>query len=253
MLKHRVIPCLLIRDGGLVKTIRFSDPKYIGDPINAVKIFNEKEVDELMVVDIGASRNGQPPNFRLIEEFASECFIPLCYGGGIHSLEHAQTLFSIGIEKICLQSASYVQPELINKVAERYGSQSIVLSVDVRKDWLSRKKLYHAAIGKNISLPYIQHIKECVLRGVGEVVINAVDRDGVMRGYDLDLIREVAGAVDVPVVALGGAGCLNDFRQAVYAGASAVAAGAMFVFHGPHRAVLISYPPYSELTKLFTN
>ena len=250
---RRVIPCLLLSDGGLVKTRRFEKPKYVGDPLNAIRIFNEKEVDELMVLDIVASRLGQPPDFPLIEQFAAECFMPLCYGGGVRTLADAQRLFSLGIEKVSLQSAAFTTPELITEIARRYGSQSLVVSVDIKRDWRGRPALFHAARGKKLGKDFRAFVREVVDRGAGEVLLNAVDRDGMQTGYDLELIGETARAASVPVVAVGGASSLDDLRRAVDAGASAVAAGSLFVFHGPHRAVLISYPGYAALEKVFAS
>lgn len=252
MLKHRVIPCLLLRDGGLVKTLRFGEPKYVGDPINAIRIFNEKEVDELMVLDITASKEARAPNFALIEQFAGECFMPLCYGGGIRTVEQARQLFALGVEKVCLQTAALEDPSLVTRIAERFGSQAVLVCADIKKNWLGKRQLYAAAQGKTLSKPWLQFVKEMVAAGAGEVVINAVDRDGTMAGMDVDVIREASTAVPVPLIALGGAGSLADIKSAVEAGASAVAAGAFFVFHGPHRAVLITYPRYQELEALLS-
>jgi cyclase len=248
---RRVIPCLLLSDGGLVKTMRFADPKYVGDPINAIRIFNEKEVDELAVLDIAASKQGRTPDFALIEEFAAECFMPLCYGGGIRNLADAERLFSLGVEKVSLQSAAIENPALITEIARRYGSQSLVVSVDVKRDFWKRPRLFHAARGKQLTIDFRDFVRTTVERGAGEILLNAVDRDGMQQGYDLELVRDAALACSVPVVAVGGASSLADLRRAVDAGASAVAAGSLFVFHGPHRAVLISYPGYSALEKVF--
>jgi cyclase len=250
MLKHRVIPCLLLRDGGLVKTTRFNRPRYVGDPVNAIRIFNEKEVDELMVLDIVASRQNRGPDFLLIEEFAGECFMPLCYGGGISSVEQAQQLFALGVEKICLQASILKDPSLITSIAERFGSQSVVVSVDVKRNLLGQPRLYSAMTRQTLKKPWSRHMCELVTAGAGEVLLNAVNRDGMMNGMDLDLIREASCAVDVPVTAVGGVGSLADIKVAIDAGASAVAAGAFFVFYGPHRAVLITYPRYEELEEL---
>lgn len=250
MLKHRVIPALLLRDRGLVKTRQFKDAKYVGDPINAMRIFNEKEVDELMVFDIVASKRAQEPDYAMIELFAGECFMPLCYGGGVRSVEQAARIFELGVEKISLQSAAITDIELISRIAERFGTQSVVVSVDVRRNWLGRPKLYESCAGKDHKLPWPDFVRQAVAAGAGEVLINAVDRDGEMQGMDLDLIREASSTISVPLIALGGVGNLQDIKAAVNAGASAVAAGAFFVFHGPHRAVLITYPRYAELEHL---
>lgn len=252
MLKHRVIPCLLLHNGGLVKTMRFAKPKYVGDPINAIRIFNDKESDELIVLDISASKQNREPNFDLIEQFAGECFMPLCYGGGIRTVEHARRLLAIGVEKVCLQTAALEDPTIVSRIAERSGSQAVLVSIDVRRDWLGRPRLFAAATGKTSRRPWLEHMHELVAAGAGEVVLNAVDRDGTMEGMDLDLIRDASSATSVPLVALGGAGSLEDIKAAVDSGASAVAAGAFFVFHGPHRAVLITYPRYQDLEALLS-
>lgn len=251
MLKHRIIPCLLLSNGGLVKTLKFKEPKYVGDPINAIRIFNEKEVDELMVLDIVASKAGCEPDFELIEQFASECFMPLCYGGGIRTLEQARRLFSLGVEKVCLQSAAIESPDLITRIAEHYGSQAVVVSADVKKGLFGKNKLYDSRTGKSLDMSVGEYLDLCVEAGAGEVLLNSVDRDGTMEGMDLNLIRETATRLSLPLIATGGAGSLSDMKSAVEAGASAVAAGAFFVFHGPHRAVLITYPQYDELEEIF--
>lgn len=253
MLKHRVIPALLLRNGGLVKTRRFKDAKYVGDPINAIRIFNDKEVDELMVLDIVASKSCHEPDFKTIELFASECFMPLCYGGGVRSVEHAARIFDLGVEKICLQSAVLDDITLVTRIAQRFGSQSVVVSVDVKRNWLRRPKLYESRSGRVHKIAWLDFAQKAVAAGAGEVLINAVDRDGEMQGMDLELIQEASSALSVPLIALGGVGSLQDIKAAVIAGASAVAAGAFFVFQGPHRAVLITYPRYQELEVLLSN
>jgi imidazole glycerol-phosphate synthase subunit HisF len=250
MLKNRIIPCLLLSEGGLVKTLRFKKPKYVGDPLNAIRIFNEKEVDELMLLDIGVSKAGGNPDFGLVEQIAGECFMPLCYGGGIRNFAQARKLFSSGVEKVCLQNAALENPSLITEIAEHYGSQSVIVSADVKKGWVGGKKLFDSRTGKTLETPVGEFLDHCVEVGAGEVLLNSVDRDGTMEGMDLELIRETAGRLTVPLIAAGGAGSLTDMKDAVLAGASAVAAGAFFVFHGPHRAVLITYPQYNELEEL---
>lgn len=250
MLKHRVIPCLLLQNGGLVKTRRFRKPVYIGDPINAIRIFNDKEADELLVLDISASGAGREPQYELIEQFAGECFMPLSYGGGVQSVDQASRLFAIGVEKVSVQSAGFRDPGLITRLAERFGNQAIVASIDVKRDWLRRPRLYSAASGRIVPGSWLEHTQALVAAGAGEVLLGSVDRDGTMQGMDLQLIRECSDNLDVPLVAVGGAGSLDDIGAALNAGASAVAAGALFVFHGPHRAVLITYPTYDELQQL---
>lgn len=250
MLKHRVIPALLLRNGGLVKTSKFADPKYVGDPINAIRIFNEKEVDELMVLDIEASKADRGPNYDLIEQFAGECFMPLCYGGGITSFEQARKLFSIGVEKISVQTSILSDLTLVTDIASRYGNQSVVVSIDIKRNLLGRHKLYASASGKMLDMNWMDFLRKAIDAGAGEILVNAVDRDGTLSGMDLTLIENAASACSVPLIAAGGAGSLADIKAAVVAGASAVAAGAFFVYHGPHRAVLITYPKYQELVAL---
>ena len=250
MLKHRVIPALLLRGNGLVKTTKFKDPKYVGDPINAIRIFNEKEVDELMVLDITASKEGREPNFEMIEQFAGECFMPLAYGGGIRTIEHAKRIFASGVEKVCLQTAALSNPRLISDLAERFGSQSIIVSIDVKRNWLGRPGIYASSQGKILSGNWLDRMAELIAAGAGEVLVNAVDKDGTLSGPDLELIHQASENIRVPMIAVGGVSSLADIKAAVDAGASAVAAGAFFVYHGPHRAVLITYPKYHELEKL---
>lgn len=250
MLNNRVIPTLLLQNGGLVKTRQFKNPKYVGDPVNAIRIFNEKEVDELIVLDIQASKQGREPDFGLIDEIAGECFMPLCYGGGVRTLDTAARIFDCGVEKICLQSAALENPALITQIANRFGSQAVVLSVDIKRDWLRRTRLYNARTGGKESRSWTEFLRIGVEAGAGEVMLNAVDNDGELGGYDIDAIRQASSLIEVPLIAAGGAGKLEDFKAAIEAGASAVSAGAMFVFHGPHRAVLITYPRYEDLEKI---
>lgn len=252
MLKHRVIPCLLLQNNGLVKTQKFSHPKYVGDPINAIRIFNEKEVDELIVIDIQASKLGQEPNYQLIEEFAGECFMPLCYGGGIKTVEQAQRLFAAGVEKISLQSSIISDCNLVREITSRFGNQSVVVSIDIKKNLLGQYKLYSSTQGKIISMDWLDFLRQATQAGAGEILLNSVDKDGAMTGMDLQLIATAASVCTVPLIALGGVGSLTDIQSAIKAGASAVAAGSFFVFHGPHRAVLITYPQYTQLVNLLT-
>lgn len=254
MLAHRVIPCLLLSPsrGGLVKTLKFGKPKYVGDPINAVRIFNEKEVDELLVLDIDATREGRGPDFAAIEELASECFMPLCYGGGIRSADDARTLFSLGVEKVALQSAVLRSPEIVGEIAGWAGEQAVVVSIDVKRSWLGKPQVHSSAGIKLASSDWRETVRKAVASGAGEILLNAVDRDGTMAGPDLQLIREASSIADIPLVAIGGVSSLADIRAATDAGASAVAAGAYFVFQGPHRAVLITYPRYEELRRLWS-
>lgn len=249
MLRVRVIPCLLLHDSGLVKTIRFRKPVYLGDPINAVRIFNEKEVDELIFLDIGATR-GSGPDFDLLEDIASEAFMPFGYGGGVNDVDQIRRLFALGVEKVVINTAAYTRPGLIEDAVNLAGSSSIVASIDVLRGWRGRYSVRISGGKKRIPVDPVTYAKELERMGVGEIVLNAIHQDGTMQGYDLDLIGKVSCEVSVPVVALGGAGCLNDFKEAVRYGASAVGAGSYFVFHGRHRALLITYPPYDELEEL---
>ena len=250
MNKTRVIPVLLLRGKGLVKTVKFKDPKYIGDPINSVRIFNEKEVDELVFLDITATPEGRGPDFDLLADIAGEAFMPMAYGGGITTLEQVRRIFTLGFEKVIINTAAYASPQLIQEAVAVFGSQSIVGCVDVRRNFLGRYELSSHSAKTKQSFELKGYVQELERLGVGEIIINAVDRDGTLLGYDLKLIREVSSVVSVPVVACGGASGVNDFVAAVHeGGASAVAAGSLFVFVGPHRAVLINYPAREELAK----
>ena len=250
-MRCRVIPSLLLTEGGLYKTVRFAKPSYVGDPVNAIRIFNEKEVDELMVLDISVSKAGKGPDFEMIEQIAGECFMPLCYGGGVRSVEDARRLFALGVEKVCLQTAALQDLSIVTQIASRFGSQSVMVSCDVKQGWLGARRMISAATGKDSRADWAQFITDAAAAGAGEILLTAVDRDGTMSGMDIDLIREGSSRVSIPLVAAGGAGSLADIRAASEAGASAVGVGAFFVYHGPRRAVLITYPLQSELRALF--
>jgi cyclase len=251
MLKTRVIPALLFKDQGLVKTVQFRKPGYVGDPINAIKIFNDKEVDELVLLDITASIEGRGPSFELIEEIASECFMPLGYGGGIRSVEDIRRILATGVEKVILNSAALSDPALVEAAARAAGSQSVVVSIDAKKKLLGGYEVWSGGATRATGRDPAEFAREMQSRGAGEILITSIDRDGTQKGFDLELVRRVTAAVTVPVVACGGAGTLAHLREAVDAGASAVAAGSMFVYVGKHRAVLINYPQYRELEVLF--
>jgi imidazole glycerol-phosphate synthase subunit HisF len=243
MYHARVIPCLLLRGHGLVKTKRFADAVYVGDPINAVRIFSEKEVDELVLLDIDASRTGSEPNYELIAEVAGECFMPVAYGGGVRSLEQVRRLIRSGVEKVVINSAAFESMDVITQAARVFGSQAVVGGVDVRKTLLGGYKVVAKSATVETRVKLDDHVRRLVDAGAGEILLNNVDRDGTMAGYDLDLIRQVSRIVTVPLVACGGAGTVEHLRAAVQeGGASAVSAGSMFVFHGKRRAVLINYP-----------
>lgn len=251
MLSHRIIPCLSISNGDLIKTQNFKKRTYIGDPINAIRIFNEKEVDELMVIDIDASKYSREPNYELISRIAEECFMPLAYGGGVRTIDQAQKIYSCGVEKICLQSAALENPFIVTELAARFGSQSVMISIDVKRNWRGKFEVYSASKGVRIKKDCLEVINDLVKAGAGEIILNAIDKDGTLLGPDLELISYISNAINIPLIAVGGISSLNDIKAAVDAGASAVAAGAFFVFHGPHRAVLITYPKYQELEELF--
>ncbi len=252
MYRTRVIPTLLLRNRGLVKTVKFRNSIYLGDPINVVRIFNDKEADELVLLDITATLEGRRPHFDLIAKIAGECFMPLGYGGGIRRLEDIRQLTAIGIEKMIINAYAVENPSFIKEAAVEIGSQSIVVSIDVRKNRWGKQEVVLYGGTKGTGLDPGQFASEIVEMGAGEILLNSVDRDGTMKGYDLELISRVSRAVDVPVVACGGAGSVRDLADAVrVGGASAAAAGSLFVFQGVHRAVLISYPSPNELCAAF--
>lgn len=242
MLRPRIIPSLLIHNGGLVKTVGFKDAKYVGDPVNAIKIFNEKEADELIVLDIDATVQGKPPNMRLIAQFAAECRMPLCYGGGIKTAEVANQIISLGVEKVAISSAAIDDPELISEMAKAIGTQSVVVVVDVKKSSAGYEVWTHNGTRKaDKSLLSVVHGAE--KRGAGEIVINSIDNDGLAKGYDLQLARDIRAAVHIPITVLGGAGSLKDIGKLIETcGVVGASAGSLFVFKGPYRAVLINYP-----------
>jgi cyclase len=250
MTRARVIPMLLLSDGGLVKTVNFGKRRYIGDPINAVRIFNEKEVDELVLLDIDATAEGREPQFAEVEEILSEAFMPVGYGGGITSLQQIERLFKLGVEKIVLNSVLAHNPQLLTEASRAFGSQSIVASMDVKRDMIGRRLAYTHAGRRRLSGDPMELLRRWQDLGAGELVVNSIDRDGTRQGMDLDFIAKASAAVDVPVVAVGGAGEPSHLVAALRAGASAVAAGSMFVFHGVHQAVLISYIDRSDFALL---
>jgi len=247
MIRPRVIPCLLLQNRGLVKTVKFKDPKYLGDPINIVRIFNDKEVDELIFLDITATIEKRRPPFEMLAKITSECFMPLGYGGGIRSLDDIKALLSLGIEKIILNAYAFEDAGFVREAAAYGGSQAVVISMDVKKNLLGRYEVFTHDGRKATGLDPVKHAVAMEKQGAGELFVNSIDRDGTMQGYDLELVRRVSSAVQIPVIACGGAGKLQDLADAIkVGGASAAAAGSMFVFQGPLRAVLISYPSPEE-------
>jgi len=251
MLKTRVIPVLLLKNGGLVKTVKFANPTYVGDPINAVKVFNSKNVDELVFLDIVAAKEKRGPNYQMIAQITNECFMPLCYGGGITGVEEMKKVFSLGVEKVAINTAAIARPELVNEAAKVFGNQSVIVSIDARKNFFGKFEVFSHGGTYKTGLEVVEWARRVQNLGAGEIIVNSIDRDGTMQGYDMEMIKTVSTAVSIPVIACGGAGKLEDFSAAVGAGASAVAAGSMFVFYGKNRAVLINYPASEELDKAF--
>lgn len=246
MINVRVIPCLLYDGSGLVKTVRFKRPVYIGDATNAIRIFNEKEVDELILLDIRASAKKQKPNLDLVRRIASECFMPLCYGGGISSLQDIKDVISVGVEKVSMNSKAVQDPSFVREAAKMFGSSTIVVTIDYKNSPWGRPKVTAIGGSQKSKFDPVEFAKLMEEMGAGEIIINSVDRDGTMAGYDIDMLCRITSSVDIPVIALGGAGNLQHLHEAVrVAGVSAVAAGSMFVFQGKHRAVLINYPERS--------
>lgn len=247
MLKTRIIPVLLLKNRGFYKGIKFKDHKYVGDPINTVKIFNDKEVDELVILDIEASKLNKPIDFEYLKEVVSEAFMPVGYGGGIKSYDDAKKLFSIGIEKVVLNTNAVLNFDLIKKLVDAFGSQSIVFSLDVKKDLFGKYKVYIKSATEKTNYEALELALKMEELGVGEILINNIDRDGTFEGYDLNLIKYISSKLKIPTIACGGARNINDFKLAKEAGAHACGAGGMFVFHMPHRAVVISYPKYETI------
>ena len=251
-MRPRVIPVLLLSGDGLVKTIRFDQPKYLGDPINAMKIFNDSEVDELILLDITSGRNGHGPQWEKLAEIISEAFMPVTYGGAIREFSQVEKLFSLGVEKVAFNTAAFTAPGLLEQTAHAYGNQSVVAVIDFKKNFWGRYDTFVDYGRQPTKIAPVEYARRMEELGAGEILLNSIDRDGTRTGYDLDIIKQVSQAVSIPVVACGGAHELKDFHRAIFgAGASAVAAGSMFVFHGKLRGVLINYPRPAELRELF--
>jgi cyclase len=252
MLRPRIIPSLLLHDKGLVKTVNFKSPKYVGDPINAVRIFNEKQVDELAFFDIDATVLGKEPDYVLIEKLANQSRMPLCYGGGVQTVEQAQKIFSLGIEKIALSSAVIKNPQLVTQIADRVGSQSVIVVLDIKKKLLGGYEVYTHNGKRSTGINPIKFAIELEQLGAGEIILNSIDQDGVMKGFDMILIDKIAENISIPLTVLGGAGSLEDIEKVIDKhGVIGVAAGSLFVFKGPYKAVLINYPTQSEKNKVF--
>ncbi len=252
MLRPRIIPSLLLHDKGLVKTVNFKSPKYVGDPLNAVRIFNEKEVDELAFFDIDATVFNKEPDYILIEKLANQSRMPLCYGGGVKTVEQAQKIFGLGIEKIALSSSVIQNHELVTQIADRVGSQSVIVVLDIKKKLLGGYEIYTHNGKKSTGINPIKFAKKLEQLGAGEIIINSIDQDGTMKGYDLNLIDKITETISIPLTVLGGAGSLTDIEKVIEKhGVIGVAAGSLFVFKGPFKAVLINYPTQLEKNKIF--
>ena len=248
----RVIPTLLLKDKGLVKTVNFKNPNYLGDPINAVRIFNEKEVDELVLLDILASSEKREPNYSWIKDIVSESFMPIGYGGGINNIEQIKKIFDLGVEKIIMNTAAF-DLNLINQAASIYGEQSIVVCIDAKKSFFGGYNVYGRSGQEKYKLSPDAFAKNVVNSGAGEIIIQSIDNEGKMKGFDLILTKLVSSAVNVPIVASGGAGSVQDLKEAIIiGGASAVSAGSLFVYKGKHNAVLINYLSLSEIQEIIT-
>ncbi|TMM58945.1 imidazole glycerol phosphate synthase subunit HisF [Maribacter algarum] len=252
MLRSRIIPCLLVRNKGLVKTVQFKEGKYVGDPINAVKIFNEKEVDELIVLDIDATKEGREPDFKMIENLANESRMPLCYGGGVKTVEHAKKIIHLGAEKVALSSAVIANPNLVTEIAKAVGVQSVIVVLDVKKKGLFGKYQVYTHNGtKSTGKDPKELAKQFEALGAGEIVVNSIDNDGIMKGYDGKLIDMIRSAINLPMTVLGGAGTLDDIKGIIKKyKVIGVAAGSLFVFKGKYKAVLINYPNREEIKEL---
>jgi imidazole glycerol-phosphate synthase subunit HisF len=248
VLRPRAIPCLLLRRGRLVKTVRFANPKYVGDPINAVRIFNDMEVDEIVVLDIGATVDGTGIPFDLIGEMASECFMPMAYGGAVRGVEDARRVLRLGVEKVVVNSAAASDAGVLRGVADAFGSQAVVASVDVRKRMFRGYRAYSRSGRRLVKWPVVEWVQALEAAGAGEILLTSIDRDGTMDGYDLELVRRVSSSVRVPVIAAGGAGSVQDMGDVVAkSGASAAAVGSLAVYQGRNRAVLINFPTPAQL------
>ena len=251
MLKARVIPCLLLKNKGLVKTVQFKEPRYIGDPINAVWIFNQKEVDELIFLDIMATKEERKPFIELISKISDECFMPLTVGGGIRRVEDIKELLNAGAEKVSINTYAVENPSFIKEASDVFGSQSIVVSIDAKRYKKGSYEVFTHGGTRPTGIDPVSLAVQMEAMGAGEILLNSIDRDGVMDGYNVKLVRKVSDAINIPLIACGGAGKLEDFANVINAGhASAVAAGSFFVFHGRRRAVLINFPAKEELELL---
>jgi len=251
MLQTRVIPCLLLEGDRLVKTVNFKRASYIGDPVNTARIFNELEVDELTLLDISATNLGKSPNFEILKELANECFMPLAYGGGINNFEDAKKIFKIGIEKIIINSATFTNPSFISKLADYFGNQAVVASIDIKKNFFGNYQLFSNSGKKKQKLNPIAWAQQLEILGAGEILLTAIHREGTWNGFDIDIIEKISNAVSIPVIAHGGAASINDIGKAVkIGGASAVSLGSMVVYQNKGMGVLVNFPDSQKLKQI---
>ena len=251
MIKPRIIPCLLLDNQDLVKTIKFSKKKYIGDPLNTLRIFNELEADELIILDIYASKNNKEPDFDFIKEIVSEAFMPLAVGGGIKSLDHASKLINLGVEKVIINTSVLNSFDLIESISNKFGSQSVIISIDFKKSFFGNYHIYNHVSKKKLNIDISNYIKQAIEKGAGECFFNLVDKDGMCNGYDVDFIKQFSKKISTPIIVCGGANKMEDFKYAIESGADACAAGSMFIYKGNHKAVMINYPKYNDILNFF--
>jgi len=251
MLQTRIIPCLLLKDDSLVKTVNFKKPAYIGDPVNTARIFNELEVDELVLLDISATNNNRKPNFKILSELANECFMPLAYGGGVCNFDDAKKIFKIGIEKIIINSAAFTNPGLITQLAEHFGNQAIVVSIDVKKNMFGKYQVYSNSGTKKQKVDPVIWAKELEQLGAGEILLTAIHQEGTWNGFDTNIIERISNAVNIPIIANGGASSISDIGKAVKEGqASAVSLGSMVVYQNKGMGVLVNFPDTVKLKRV---
>jgi cyclase len=250
----RIIPILLLQGKGLVKGVKFKDHTYVGDPVNAVQIFNSKEVDEIIFLDINATRENRIPDLGLIQSIADQCLLPFAVGGGIKTLDDAKAILANGAEKVCICSAAIERPELISEISGNFGIQSVVVSVDVKKTWMGKYMIYSHCGTKSHKIDLVEYVQNLEKRGTGEILLNCIDRDGTREGFDLDLFKTISEKLSVPLIGAGGAGSNEHLKQALSTGnCSAVAAGSLFVHFGKRKAVLINYPDQNELMEIINH
>ena len=251
MLQTRVIPCLLLKDDSLVKTVNFKKPAYIGDPVNTARIFNELEVDELVLLDISATNNNRKPDFKILAELANECFMPLAYGGGINNFEDAKKIFQIGIEKVVINSIAFSKPAFITELAEHFGNQAIVASIDVKKNMFGKFQVYSNSGTKKQKVDPVAWAQELEQLGAGEILLTAIHQEGTWMGFDINIIEKISNAVNIPVIANGGASSIEDIGKAVKQGnASAVSLGSMVVYQNKGMGVLVNFPDTKKLKRV---